>query len=537
MKHKIVSLVVLAVLFCSCDGMHEFTEKYYGEIVYPAKYDTIVGSIGYERVEIDLLRAGRIPSEQIKMGKAKKTVIEYDDEQIVIDKLVSWVTITDLTQSKIYRFYVYTMDEFDNKSVPQEIALIPFTKSDLESLVITSPRITTSPSSAVVEWPNGANSVLMDYHGLSYEYTDKDGQRITGERGANPRFYVGNLEAGASYSVNMKYKVLPIVSNQHILDTLVMERSLSLTIPISTGTFSPAERDILTANGLATFDFGASSKLTKLIYPLHANSLQDIFYFPNLKELDLTGGSLFDCKTYRYDNRGVQSEIGGGQWLPFIAKVSSVGDVQALNDLLESGSIERVRYIPNSMGLDDLLAPYVESGLVELVDLPDEILISDNYFVDGLVQDGNWEMAVTYNPGSYPTGSGLQNVYKMIPKKRSSTFVIAVPPEYKFNAAEYPYFKYRIYAPFQRIWLRFMNNMWAFSGNSNYGQEYWDYGNPTHYINDGDLQKWTDYSIDISNMITKHTRVIVFNIGGEPGPDPDSDIEFYISNIRFSKEK
>ena len=57
-----------AALLSSCDGMYDTLEEFYGELVYPAKYDTIVGHIGYERVEIDLVKAGRIPSSQVIWG-------------------------------------------------------------------------------------------------------------------------------------------------------------------------------------------------------------------------------------------------------------------------------------------------------------------------------------------------------------------------------------------------------------------------------------------------------------------------------------
>ena len=553
MKNNILFLILCTIIFCSClfsscENMNKKTEQYYGEVVYPAKYDTIVGHIGFERVEIDLLKAGRIPSSQIKMGKAIKTVIEYDDQQITIDSLVSWVNVTNLTQSKIYRFDIYTLDEYGNKSVPQEIALIPFTESDLESTVMNSPRITVSPSSAIVEWSSGLNSLLLNYYGLTYEYTDRNGNTITGERGADSRFFVANLETGQPTTVNMTYKIIPIVNGVSILDTLYLDNQLTITTPSSSGTFSPAERDVLIANGLTTFDYESAAALTKLVYPIHANSLQDIFYFSNIQEIDLTGGDLFEVNKYTYDNNNAKSEIGGGEFLPFISKVSDVNDVQVLKDLLEAGTLKKVRYIPGTMGLDDLLAPYVSSGVVELVATPDETLIPYNYSVDGLVQDGNWRMEVAQNPGDAPAGTGLEYVYKMVPKKMSSTFVLALPPDYKFNSHEYKYLKYSIYAPakseftgncanFQCIWLRFMNSMWAFGQNSNFGQEYWDLGQPTYNINDSDLQKWTEYSIDISNMESRHTRVIVFNIGGEKGADPDHDLSFYVSNFRLSKTK
>jgi hypothetical protein len=549
-KYLIFLFTICGLLFYSCEGMYDNMKEYYGEIVYPAKYDTIAGHIGYERVEIDLMKAGRIPQEQIKMGKAKKTVIEYDDEKIVLDHLVSWVNVTGLTQSKIYRINVYTLDEYDNQSVPQEIALIPFTSVDLGMMAVVAPRIMTSPTSAIIDWPNGFGSVLLDYYGLAYEYTDKDGNVVTGERGSDSRFFVGNLQTGESYTINMKYKIVPKMNSVSILDTLVMERALVVNIPTGATPFSPVERDILVKNGITTFTFDAVSNVTKLVYPIHANSLQDLFYFSNLQELDLTGGSLFEIPTLRYDRNVTKNTVGGGPWLPFLRKVSDItsGDTQALKDLLEAGTLEKVRYIPNSMGLDALLAPYVASGVVELVNLPDEVFIPFEYFLDGLVQDGNWQIDWAYPATDAPAGSDLQNVFKAKVVGQSASFVFALPREYKYNVAEYKYLKMKVYAPaksefpgnysaYQRFWFRFMNNMWSFGGHSDFGQEYWEYGKDDFRIADSDLQKWIDIKIDLSQALNRHTRVIVVNIGGEPWlGDITTNITYYFANCRFAKE-
>src|SRR5690606_33457695 len=204
MMYRIIYIAVLAsTILSACSGMYDSLEEYSGEVVYPAKYDTIVGRIGYERVEINLMKAGRIPSDKIKLGKAKKTVVEYDDQRIVIDSLVSWVNVTGLTQPKLYRFRIYTIDEFDNRSVAQEIALIPYTETDAAGLAINSPRILASPTSAAVDWPNGLSSVLLDYKGLSFTYTNKDGETLTGSRATDARFFVANLPSGQPATISL----------------------------------------------------------------------------------------------------------------------------------------------------------------------------------------------------------------------------------------------------------------------------------------------------------------------------------------------
>lgn len=551
MRHQLLFwIAAFAVLLSSCDGMYDTLEDYSGEIVYPAKYDTIVGHIGYERVEIDLMKAGRIPSGEINMGKAVKTVIEYEDKVITLDSLVSWVNITGLTQPKLYRFRIYTVDEFNNPSVPQEIALIPYTEADLNVLRAASPRIMASPSAAVIDWPNGLSSVVMDYYGLSFEYTDKDDVVREGERGQDSRFFIGNLESGQPATISVEYKVVPKINGVPIIDTLILSQPLEFAIPTSSTPFTPSEKDALMANGISEFTADGVADITKLVYPIHANSLQDIFYFPNLKELDLTGEGLFPLPTLVYDRNGAHSEVGGGDWVPFMRKVADIssGNTQSLKDLLEAGILEKVRYVPNSMGLDELLAPYVESGIVELVSLPDEVAIPHKFFVDGLVQSSAWKMDHVY-PAADPAGSGMEEVLKVTLKARSASFAFALPREYKFNVEEYRYLKFKvyapekasfngIYAPYQRLWPRFMNYMWAFSGNSDFGQEYWAPSADDFKIADADLQKWTEVTVDLSEALNRHSRVIVMNVGGEPSLTfaPPADIIYHFADFRLTKE-
>ena len=547
----ILSTIFCTFMFFSCEDMHEKTKEYWGEIVYPAKFDTVIGFIGFERVEINLLKAGRLPASKIIMGKAKKTIVEYEDKKIVIDTLASWVSITGLNQSKIYRFFIYTIDEYNNKSVPQEIALIPFTKTDMDNLLITAPRVTLSPSSAILEWPSGVSSILYNYYAYSYEYKNREGVTVKGDRGSDTRLYLGPLPTAQPTTVKMKYKIIPKYNNVPILDTLYVDREIAVTTPTLDGTFAPLERAFLIANGLNTFTFRAAAEITKLTYPIMMNTFADVFYFANLKELDLTGGNIFEVDKYTYDNRGYQSTIGGGLHPPFLKRIrNNIADLIYLKDLLESGSLTKVKYYKNSMGLDAFLEPYVSKGIVEFANPPNDALIPPNYGVDGLVQDGNWRMDYLFNPPDVPPAEGLQNVYRMIPKMKSATYVWAVPPVYQFNAAEYKYLKYKLYVPaksnfvgsranFQSIWLRFMNNMWAFGQNSisGTGQQYWDFGNPTHAFTDANYENWVDYSWDISRIYSQnlYTRVIVFCIGGEKGVDPDGDLVFYVSNVRFSK--
>ena len=199
------------------------------------------------------------------------------------------------------------------------------------------------------------------------------------------------------------------------------------------------------------------------------------------------------------------------------------------------------------MGLDELLQPYIESGIVELAESPESVPVPDKFQLDGVVQDNDWEMDITFPATDAPEGEGLENIYKTALTAKNASFVFALPKEYEFNIREYRYLKMKVYAPaksilsgtyapYQRIWPRFMNYLWSFSQNSSFGQQYWAPDLIT--IADADLQKWTELTIDLSTALDRHNRVIVLNIGGEPSLtwDPPADMVWYFANIRFSKQ-
>src|SRR3546814_20852637 len=84
-------------------------------------------------------------------------------------------------------------------------------------------------------------------------------------------------------------------------------------------------------------------------------------------------------------------------------------------------------------------------------------------------------------------------------RARDCSFVFALPTEYAYNVEEYKYLKFKVYMPakstfagnysvYQRLWPRFMNYMWAFRGNSSFGQEYWAPSADDFKITDEDLQ-------------------------------------------------
>ena len=548
---KYFLLLLLVSGMWSCVKMHDNLEKYAGEVVYPGKFDTIIGRVGFERVEIDLMKMGRIPQSEITLGKAIKTIVEYDDKVITIDSLASWVNIKDLKMPKLYRFKIYTEDEYGNKSVPQQIALIPYTQSDMSSLEVPAPKVLASPASAVLSWPTGLSSILLNYYGMKYSYTDKSGVLREGERDLNPRIFMANLTSGQSTNIDIDYKIIPKINGVPILDTIQLAKQIQVNIPTGSTSFDPAEPAILAANGITTFTVDAIQNVEKLTFPIHTVTLQDIFYFPGLKEIDLTGGSLFEMTKTQYDRNSVVKAIGGGQIVDFVRRAGdmSPANVQYLIDLLELGVLTKVKYITNSLGIDNLLSPYAASGVIEYVSKPAEALIPlDRFLLDGVVQDNAWKMGLETPAVSYPAGDDLQNVLKATVLARSGSFVLTIPKEYEFDMKQYKFLKFKlfapakstfsgIYGPYQRLWPRIMNYMWAFNTESSFGQQYWAPNADDFAIADSDLQKWIDVKVDLAQSGDKHNRVIVMNIGGEPSltfGTPPEPITYYFANFRFS---
>src|SRR5690606_16678313 len=168
-------------------------------------------------------------------------------------------------------------------------------------------------------------------------------------------------------------------------------------------------------------------------YPLHANTLQDLFYFPSVEELDLTGGDIFEMKTHTYNRNGVVSTVGGGNFPLFVKHVSAISsaNAQTMIDLLELGIIKKIKYIPNSLGIDHLLQPYDSQGIIEWVTMPNEVLIPMKFFVDGRVQDANnWRLDYVIPATSYPAGTDIVNPMRITLATKNGSFAFILPTQY-----------------------------------------------------------------------------------------------------------
>jgi hypothetical protein len=223
----------VAFFYVSCKDIYDNIKDFaVEEIVYPAKFDTVYATAGFERVEIDLYSAGRVPANKMKFGKAAKTIVEYDTVSIVRDSVCSWINITGLKEPKLYSFKIYTADEYNNRSVPLEVSITPYTSQDRDALGLTPPLIIESTSSALVEWRSRLSSeTVFNFYSYAYEYQDRNEDTHAGEGvGDLPSFFVENIRRGEATSIKIKSRIQPVLNGKLILDTIDWIQTLALNI-------------------------------------------------------------------------------------------------------------------------------------------------------------------------------------------------------------------------------------------------------------------------------------------------------------------
>jgi hypothetical protein len=238
-----LSIILISELMYSCYGQYDNIEKYATEeTVYIGRFSDFPYVMpGYKRVEIELLGeyVGRVYADDIYLGKGKKTVVEYEEadgvRRIEFDSLCSWVNVTGLTVGKTYVFFIYTEDEYGNRSIPVEALGKPFTDEDLAGFPFPKPHIIPSPTSVDFRWNDdvsmGLSSPLYKFIELVYSYVDKDNKTVSGRLTARDsreehKFSVTNLDLGKDVSVMINCKIIPIMDSKQIIDTISMIREV-----------------------------------------------------------------------------------------------------------------------------------------------------------------------------------------------------------------------------------------------------------------------------------------------------------------------
>lgn len=114
---KIFSFLFVALFFANCEGMDENYKEYLTNVkVYSPRVTNLSVVSGLKEVTL----SWKNPQGKI----AVKNAIKLQDSTIVLDSLTETYKLTNL-EIKGYVVSVYTVDKFDNYSVPATISIFP----------------------------------------------------------------------------------------------------------------------------------------------------------------------------------------------------------------------------------------------------------------------------------------------------------------------------------------------------------------------------------------------------------------------------
>jgi hypothetical protein len=339
-----------------------------------------------------------------------------------------------------------------------------------------------------------------------------------------------------------------------------------------TGRYYPSvvEKTLLEANGLTELTDEAALRITKLTFPLSLEgwTFRDLYFFPNLRELDLTPGTE-SLPEYTYEGNGVTSTVGGGPWLYFASGYMSDTDRAILTDLLASGQLTKVKYTRNSYPrVDDVLEMHSSNMTVEWIPaapLPDELMIPANLLLDYRVaESGKGATVVHSEDGSIVPAdiaakfSGdLTNVYKVTVTAQNSTIAFSLPSGVQFgfvphgnlkfdayidtpNDADYSWMKPAAtskYASWNQIRRWRETRLSQFPESSKYtngstgpeGAVSWDV--------DTELGTWKSHSWALQSVPQEHRMLIRLQFGNDAvwGLPGGQSLSYYIANLRWTK--
>lgn len=241
MKKKIyfIAAALVAALYACTDQYDNIAKYATEETVYVGKFsDVPYVSIGYKRVEIELMgdSIGRAFSDDLYLGKAKRTVVEYEEadgpRRRVFDSVCSWVNITGLATPKTYIFTIYAEDRYGNRSIPVEALGKPYTDAEFEGIYFPQPRIISTPTTVEFVWNKISleEDPMFKFVEFIYSYTDANNKMVSGKinmsaDGNDRSFRLKNLEYANDISVMFNCRIIPRWESGLILDTLplVME--------------------------------------------------------------------------------------------------------------------------------------------------------------------------------------------------------------------------------------------------------------------------------------------------------------------------
>jgi hypothetical protein len=469
----------------ACDDMNSIIQDDLdkGEAIYPGKpgyirpVDDVFAGIGQAWIYWGLGSDSRVVKSVISYTYSGETTIIEKTAPEIGDNYYDYrgdsLLLTGLAEG-YYTFSVYTIDSDGHRSIttplyPQIVQIYGDTYLNTLSPRSIEKMDMQTGGDLKITWTKDTTNLL--YSVVKY-YDHRESATGITQIDTIPNKEVETVLTGfkrfKNFLVTSYYQVgIDTASAEDFYAPPVIEKVLLATAP----------------NTFAALTAEAAMDVTELTYPFGIDSwaLQDLYYFPNLRTLDLTPGTqtLPELKYARYytelnkeANNGagrmdtvliVNSTVGGGPWLNFVSGYMTAENIATIDDLLESGQLTKVKYTRNSYpGLDPVLEKH--GGKVEWypVNPPDDIMIPRNLLSNYRVEDkdrGNVAVSHSEDKSVVPDAIAgkfegeLKNVYKVVlnqygdanNQQVSNTAVFSLPEGVRFNSKEYKYLKFDVY--------------------------------------------------------------------------------------------
>mgnify|MGYP005770868489 CR=1 FL=1 len=253
--------------FVACDKMNDVHEKYTHEQIYSGKINNVRSYPGIEKVYL----AWDNPADR----KSHKIYIEYfayedsletylndqvfNGSRITLDSLI----IDSLVYDAAYTFRLYTLDAYDNKSIPVEIMVTPITQAKCDGLIGPSVDFTydKAKGDSIVKFKidNLTNDTYAVWAGgISYKLTNANGDVLAeGEEHGLPTdstwvknpgtireeivtteiidyYFSVKIPENGTYFVDYGVWSRPLANGEAVVDTCIISGQQNLTIEVGT---------------------------------------------------------------------------------------------------------------------------------------------------------------------------------------------------------------------------------------------------------------------------------------------------------------
>ena len=112
-----VFILSLFIMLFACDKMDDnFSEYLEMQKTYSPKIKDLTAEAGLKEVILKW--------ENPESDIAKYILIDYQDDSLLFDQMIDSVFIDSL-DIKFYTITVYTLDEFENRSIPTSVTIFP----------------------------------------------------------------------------------------------------------------------------------------------------------------------------------------------------------------------------------------------------------------------------------------------------------------------------------------------------------------------------------------------------------------------------